>query len=83
MDEQYPMRLMANYSQSTPRSRGSIRSRANSSMYAFHEHHQRHNPSCAMTEIAGNMKLNRQQVLSSRGFKNNFLNKFFSLIDFK
>jgi len=68
MDEQYPMRL-ANYSQSTPRSRGNIRSRANSSIYAFHERRQRHSPSCAMIEIAGNMKLNRQQALPSRGFK--------------
>ncbi|KAM0731376.1 Hydrocephalus-inducing protein [Formica fusca] len=66
MDEQYPKRLVTNYSRSTPRSRGNIRSRANSSIYMFHERRQRHNPSYTMTEIAENIKLNRQQVLSSR-----------------
>lgn len=75
MDEQYPMRLMTNYSRSTPRSGRHIRSRTNSSIYAFRKRRQRHNLSYAITEIAENMKLNRQQALSSRGF-NDFSNDF-------
>ncbi|XP_029155411.1 hydrocephalus-inducing protein homolog [Nylanderia fulva] len=66
MDEQYPVRLTTHYSRSTPRSRGNIQSRANSSVYPFHEHRQRHNPNYARTEIIENVKSNHQQALLSQ-----------------
>jgi len=67
IDEQYPVRLHANYVLSTPRQRN-IQFGSNS-LHASHELHQRHNPIPIMTGIDKNenIKQNRRQSQSFQG----------------